>query len=167
MLSNGPRHWKTCLRPYADSEGPYHLCIRAVWPGPSPSAAIIIEHYRMYQWRANARIMRMIRNHTFCACSTRSKLCLSAMKLGMQAFGIRRFIILKLIMLGKNFSRRHFDIFFLFSTENRLKTFHANCLLVWWDTSLFSEGKKKKKKKKKRRKNMDLSSAALVQSGKG
>ena len=36
--------------------------------------------------------------------------------------------ILTLSMLSKNFSRRHFEIFFLFFSENRL-TFRANCLL--------------------------------------
>ena len=32
-------------------------------------------------------------------------------------------------MLGKNYSRQNFDIFFLFLPENRL-TFHANHLLA-------------------------------------
>ena len=43
----GPRHAKTCLRDYADGE---------VWSGPSLFADRIIGHYRMHQWRANARM---------------------------------------------------------------------------------------------------------------
>ena len=40
-----------------------------------------------------------------------------------------RVTCLMLSMRGKNFSRQHFKIFFLFFPENRLKTFHVNYLL--------------------------------------
>ena len=36
---------------------------------------------------------------------------------------------LMLSMLGKNFSRRHFEIFFSFFLEEKDLTLHANCLL--------------------------------------
>ena len=55
-------HAKTCLRAYSDSEcqdQPAHP--HAVWSGHSLSANRIIEHIRMYQWRA---VIRMI----ICAC---------------------------------------------------------------------------------------------------
>ena len=35
--------------------------------------------------------------------------------------------VLRLRMLGNNFSTQHFEIFLLFFQDNRL-TFHANCL---------------------------------------
>ena len=76
-ISIRPRHAKTCLRAYADSEGPDHvfrpmrtvkaqisLRIRAVWSGPLLSATRIVGYYGMYmyQWRAKARVIS-------CACA--------------------------------------------------------------------------------------------------
>ena len=59
-LLNGRRHAKTYLWVYAKAQ--ISLRMRAVWSGPSLSASRIIGHYRMYEWRANAR-MRL------CACA--------------------------------------------------------------------------------------------------
>ena len=70
----GSRHATTCLRAYADSEGQIRQRIRAVWSGPSLSANRTIGYYRMYQWRANARMrlwawVEWTWICAFCACS--------------------------------------------------------------------------------------------------
>ena len=53
MTSNGPPHEKTCLWAHADSEGPD----RAVLSRPSLFASRVLEYYRMYEWRENARMI--------------------------------------------------------------------------------------------------------------
>ena len=65
QLVNGPRHAKTCLRAYAGNEGPDqpahpHILIRTLLS--ASLSANIIGYYRVFQWRANAR-MRL------CACA--------------------------------------------------------------------------------------------------
>ena len=35
------------------------------------------------------------------------------------------------LMLAKNFSRQHFEIFFLLFPRKQALAFHANCLLTW------------------------------------
>ena len=52
----GSCHAKTCLRAYADSEGPDPR-IRAVRSGPSLSEKKIMRYDRMFQWRANTRMV--------------------------------------------------------------------------------------------------------------
>ena len=59
-LSYGPRHAKTCLRAYSDSEIPDELAYLP-WTAHSMSANRITGYYGMYDWDANAR-MRL------CAC---------------------------------------------------------------------------------------------------
>ena len=56
-----PRHGKTCFQAYADSEGPDQPK-HAVSSEHSLSANRIVGHYRMYEWRANTRMV-------LCACA--------------------------------------------------------------------------------------------------
>ena len=75
-----------------------------------------------------------------------------------------------LSMLGKNCSRHHFEIFFLFFPRKKDLTCHANCLLrkqFAWIVKAYLRGKIKKKTKKTTTKNkrpiINLSFAELAQ----
>ena len=59
-----PHHAKMLLCAYPDSEDQFNLRIGAVWSGLSPCANRIIGYYRMYEWRAKARMTK--RCMTFC-----------------------------------------------------------------------------------------------------
>ena len=70
---------RKCLRAYADSEGPDNP--RSLITGPSLYANRIIWHYRMCQWRTNARMILCacvgwIWIWAFCACS-KTSFCLT------------------------------------------------------------------------------------------
>ena len=62
MAINGPRHAKTGLRTYADSEGPGQPAHTRSLIMNFTVANRIIGYYRMYEWEANVEII-------LCACT--------------------------------------------------------------------------------------------------